>query len=229
MQNRKAVLVFLGIVAALQMLFTFIAAQHGKYHAEFRDMFPGGAWFTAAFASFIGTRRKFTVGGVVGDLGAIVLATGLVIVVSTLITQVVVYVFPATNTFSWFAFDWHIAVAPFFLPLAVYAWSAVVSVTVGRRVRFAALAVVPLLSIWYAVANMHNPVAAALRIPVIANPMVIYAFDSFSTGHRAEFGPLVTALSWLTPDLVIVVLTAITLVGCACALALQNRRTFGTP
>jgi len=229
-QNRKAVLVFLAIVAAVQIIFTFVAAAHGKYHAEFRDMFPGGAWFTAVFASLVAARhfgrsrpRTSALGTVVADLAAIVVATGLVIVVSTAVTQVMVYVFPATNTFSWLAFDWHIAAAPFFLPIAVYAWSAVLGV-IGRRVPYGGVVTVPLLMIWYAVANMHNLVAAVLRIPVVANPMVIYAFDSFSTGHPAEFSPLVGALSWLTPNLVIVVLTTIAFAGCALAVLLQNQR-----
>ncbi len=228
MQNRKAVLVFLAVVAAVQIIFTFVAAAHGKYHAEFRDMFPGGAWFTAVFASIVAARhfgrsrpRTSALGTVVADLAASVVATGLVIGIDTAVTQAMVYVLPATHTFSWLAFDWHIAVAPFFLPPAVYAWSALLSVAV-RRMPNAGIAAVPLLMIWYAGAIMHNPVAAVLRIPVVANPMVIYAFDSFSTGHPAEFSPLIAALSWLTPDLVIVVLAAIASAGCISAVRLQR-------
>lgn len=225
---RRAVLMFIGVVLVLDVAFTVIASLYRPYHAEFRDMFAGAAWFTASFATFFGLRlrngaRDWRSGVeiVAVDLVAITIATALVVAVQSAVAQASVYLFPA-NSYGWLTFDWHVGALPFFLPPAVYALSALVGYAT-RRLRFATLAVMPVLMGWYVLANTHNPFGKLLRIPIVANPAVIYAYGSFSTGHPKEFAPLIRAVSWLTQDLAMAILAATALLGCTAAIALWNR------
>ena len=237
---RKAVLVFVGVVVALTLLFDWAGAARSHMQVTFVGMFSSAAWFTAIFASIFGValgngsregarvfwilpkarwRSALEVIGV--DFAGIAVAFSCVVVASVALNAVFAALYPSTASMHW-NFDWHAALAAVLMPLAVYAWSALVGM-LGRRIPYVGLAVMPVLMIWFGLAQADTILGQVLRAPIATNPIVVYEMQSLPAKHDKDFGPFLNGLLWMTPDIGLAVLIAIAIVGCATAIALWQR------
>ena len=237
---RKAVLIFLGIVGALTLLVCWAAAANSqKYQTSFNSMFATGAWFTALFSSIFGValgnasregarvfwalpkaRWQSALEVVLVDIAGIAVVYAGVVLLSTAINAAVVSLYPKTSM-QW-NFDARLLLAGLLLPFGVYAWSALAGM-IGRRVPYLGVAVYPVLMLWFALANMRGIVGQVIRFPIVINPVLVYEMQSLPTNHAKDFGTTINGLLWMTPQTGLAVMAAITIVGCAAAIALWQR------
>jgi hypothetical protein len=231
---RKAIPVYLAIVLALFVVLTITS----RASTTFVQCMNAGAWFGALFASIFGvalgnssregarvywvlptSRWQSALGIVAVDLlGTLTVTMAFSLAVGGIYS--VAASMPG-NSMKWI-FDWNAALLMASLPVAVYAWAALIGM-IGRRLAYIGIATMPVLVLWFAFAQAPGAIGKALSTPIPINPFAVYLMATSAGRHAGDHSALTAALAWVTPQTGLIALVIIMIVGCASAIAMWSK------